>query len=263
MGRGMRVAMFALAGLICVGWVAHAQTKPTRGAASKAAVPVPFVGCKADGQLGPVAAPKGSSKEVHISADEAQRLAYYQARDGLWVLGPRGWYCFETYGSSGRSLFVSPRPVNKSRFFAYPKRSVRGYAIEVDDVYGGTSGRFGVAAVIARVFPAYLGFVKKVVAEEESEGIHAENDFPRGPYPTDKLTYVGKNMVEFTTPANTKGLGTDSLLAKNSEPIHGIAILAGSTPDLYQLSMRLPPKMKGLEAAIIRGVKEEAARDKE
>lgn len=63
--------------------------------------------------------------------------------------------------------------------------------------------------------------------------------------------------MEFQTPANTTGLGTQSRLAANSRPIHGVAILSGKEPDLVQLSMRLPNRNPSLEQAIIDRLKTE------
>src|SRR5215471_420993 len=91
---------------------------------------------------------------------------------------------------------------------------------------GETSGRFEVAAIVARVFPAYSWFVKAVI----DEGILPASDFPFGPFPNDKLTYRGKTIVEFQTPANTEGLGTASRLLKNNAPIDGAVMLIGQTP---------------------------------
>ena len=95
---------------------AQSTTSPNKN--SSAGTVVPFVGCKADGQVGPRAAPKGRSKRVQISNEAAERLAYYKAEDGLAVLGPRGWYCFETYGSSGSSLYLSPESIDSSALFS-------------------------------------------------------------------------------------------------------------------------------------------------
>src|SRR5580692_3776159 len=62
---------------------------------------IPFVGCKADGQVGPLKAPKETTKMISLPSELAHELAYYKAEGGVGVLAPRGWYCFETYGSSG------------------------------------------------------------------------------------------------------------------------------------------------------------------
>ena len=40
---------------------------------------VSFVGCKPDGQAGPLEAPKCSSRVLPIDKEKAQRLAYYKA----------------------------------------------------------------------------------------------------------------------------------------------------------------------------------------
>jgi hypothetical protein len=79
----------------------------------------------------------------------------------------------------------------------------------------------------------------------------SSTDFPLGPYPNDKLNYKGTEMVEFQTPANTQGLGTDSWLQKNGDPISGVAILYGNGPDLLQVSVRLPSRLNDLTPLIL------------
>lgn len=133
-------------------------------------------------------------------------------------------------------------------------------AIEINYVYGGTSGRFGVAQVIARVFPNRKAFVENVIKEEAEDGIKPAISFPFGPYPNDKLVYRSADAVEYETPANTDGLGTRSGVRKNSHPIRGVAILVGDTPDLVQLSLRLPPELADLGSAIIQQVERDATR---
>jgi hypothetical protein len=224
--------------------------------AQKSTVTVPFVGCKSDGQVGPLAAPTGKPKSVAISADIAQRLAYYEAENGVGVLAPRGWYCFETYGSSGSNLFVSPTPIDPAEPFSDNWKGLPGTALQYSLTLGGTSGRFEVAKIIARVFPAYGAFVSHVIAE----GIEPASTFPSGPYPTDKLTYKSKEIVEYITPANGDGLGTESRLIKNSAPIDGVAILTGVDTNLVQLAARLPPDMAHLVPAIVQQVERDAAR---
>lgn len=44
------------------------------------------------------------------------------------------------------------------------------------------------------------------------------------PYLKDRLTYRGKEMVEFETLANTEGLGTRSRMQKNGGPVRGVVI---------------------------------------
>jgi hypothetical protein len=196
---------------------------------------VPFVGCASDGQTGPVAAPKRHAVKVPINPALAARLAYYRAENGPGVLAPRGWHCFLTYGSNGSSLYVSPDTLNGKQFFSSKWKGFSGYAIQVSESVGDTSGRFQVARAIARAFPDRKQFVEDVI----SEGIEPARDFPQGPYSTDKLNRPGKDVVEFETPSNTKGLGTDSMLLPNSDPIVGVLILFGEEPNLLQASVRL------------------------
>lgn len=49
-------------------------------------------------------------------------------------------------------------------------------------------------------------------------------------------------MVEFETPAYSKGQGTDSWLLPNAGAIHGVVLLLDSDeePNLVQLTIRLP-----------------------
>lgn len=215
---------------------------------------VPFVGCESDGQAGAVEAPRGRSKAMSITADLANRLAYYKSGQGLAVLAPRGWYCFGTYGSNGAELYVNPQPINTGDLMSTKWSGFAGPAIEIAWESGDTSGRFEVARIIARVFPAQKAFVEQVM----EEGIEPENSFAFGPYPKDHLTYKGKEIVEYQTPAWAEGLGTNSRLKKSTEPISGVAFLAGKTPDLVFLAVRLAPDQTGLASAIIQQVEDDA-----
>ncbi|MBV8436098.1 MAG: hypothetical protein JOY95_01120 [Silvibacterium sp.] len=226
---------------------------------SDTALTVPFIGCPADGQAGPLDAPKRSSKVVHIPKEAAQQLAFYKAEQGFGVLAPRGWYCFETYGSNGGSLFVSPQPIDGNMLFSDTWKGFTGPVIQMSAEGGGTSGRFGVARIIARVFPSHRAFVRKVI----SEGIEPASDFPSGPYPKDKLVYKSKELVEYQTPAQTEGLGTQSRLVKNADPIRGVAILVGlvgdGEPSLVFFASRLPSEMTNFTSAIIQQTEYDAA----
>jgi hypothetical protein len=223
----------------------------TTNAASKQGIGsvVPFVGCQSDGQAGPREAPKGEGKTLSISAEKAQRLAYYKAQDGWGVVAPRGWHCFQTYGSGGSSLFVSPQPIKVNELFSDSWKGFTGPVIQLRSLEGSTSGRFEVARIVARVFPAHRTFVRKVMADWDEPA----SDFPFGPYPHDKLVYKSKETVEYETPANTDGLGTQSRLQKNRDAIRGLATLVGeeSEPSLVFLAVRLPRDMDDLVPIII------------
>jgi hypothetical protein len=215
---------------------------------------IPFVGCESDGQVGPVKAPTGKSPATLIAPETAQRLAYYKADATLGVLAPRGWYCFGTYGSSGTTLYVSPDPIDAAKVLLHGSNSA-GPAIELALRDGGTSGRFSVAQIIARVFPAHMDFANGVIAE----GLGQVNTFQFGPYPADILTYKSDEVVEYETPAYADGLGTYLGLTKNASPIDGVAILAGGELHLVLLSARLPGDPAGLAQAIVEQVEREAA----
>ncbi len=246
------LASVAAASAFCGGPWIFSQAQP---AASVAVSQVPFVGCASDGQVGPQAAPTGKSKAVAIPAAAAERLAYYKAEYGPGVLAPRGWHCYSIYGSNGAMLFINPDPIDSKAFFSQDWKGFAGQAIEISDSSGGTSGRFEVAKVIARVFPAYKKFVQNVIAE----GIEPASDFPFGPYANDKLTDRGTNIAEFETPANTAGLGTNSGLLPNASPIDGVAIITGTDTDLIQLSARVSARDRDLIPLIVQQVESDAA----
>src|SRR5689334_12953250 len=213
-----------------------AVTGQTRGKAQQknSAVRVPFVPCKADGQIGPVDAPDKVEKFVNIDPALARKLAYYESSVAPGLLAPRGWHCFGVYGSSGSAFYVKPEPLDESHPF---QAESTGRVIKIDYIEGESSGRVQVAQVIARVFPKHLDFVKRVVDLFEPEIAYS-------PYPTDKLTYRSDDLVEFVTPPNSRGLGTESFIKPNNESIEGFAMLQGPSPDLLLLVVRLPPEMQ-------------------
>jgi hypothetical protein len=237
--------------LLCifVGSIVFAQSQ-TATRSQKPLARIPFVGCAADGQIGPVEAPAGKSRSLPISAETAGRLAYYKSSEGLGVLAPRGWSCFGLYGSNGYFLYVAPEHL---AFESLSGKEFTGPAIELNWESGGTSGRFGVARIIARVFPEHRSFVERVLAD----GITEPSDFPSGPYPTDQLKYRSRTMVEYETPANAEGLGTSDRLKPSALPVRGVAILVGKIPDLVQLAVRLPPDLTDLSSTTIKQIEDD------
>jgi hypothetical protein len=213
--------------------------------ATEAAQTVPFVGCASDGQQGPVAAPKGQPKAVNVEPAAAAKLAWYQAQYSAGALAPRGWKCFSFYGSSGVTLTIAP-----SGKLDDTSQPIVGPAVTLADDLGGTSGRFDVAKVAARVFAGpEKAFVDSVIAE----GVEPKADFPAGPYPADKLTYKTPTLIEFATPAGKDGLGAAAGLGASPLPVVGLAKLVGASdgPDLYLLAARLPTAQADLAAPIV------------
>ena len=212
-------------------------------------ISVPFVGCAADGQVGPIAPPKIPQTIPTAPPAAAQQLAYY-ASTHLGVFGPRGWHCFELYGSSGSTLIVTPERHNASDFLRSDGK-LKGPAVQLSRSSGGTSGRVEVARVAARIFPAFGSFVQQVI----DEGMMPKTEFPTGPYPTDTLTRRSDTEVEFLTAANREGLGTNSRIAKNGQAIRGVAILLPEDDmDLVMLATRLPPELLALAPVIVQMV---------
>jgi len=193
---------------------------------------------------------------VSISAKDAQALAYYRSADGIGLLAPRGWYCEGASGSGGSALYLSPKPIH----YRLPGwQGLEGPAIEVDHITSENSGRYQIAEIMARVFPAYRALAIRVL-----EGI--DLPIPSGPYPKDTLGYRSKTIVEYKTAAQTEGLGNfDSSLKKNDTPIVGAAILIvepanliGNPPNLVLLSVRFPPDLTRLTPVIVRFVKRDS-----
>ena len=245
--RSLVIASIALSSN-CFAVLSHANAQTSS---------VPFVGCASDGQVGPRKAPHGKAKTMPLSAELASQLAYYQAEEGSGVLAPRGWHCFSTYGSNGGSLFVAPQLIDSKIVFSDKWKGFVGPVVQISDSLGGTSGRFEVASIIARVFPAHKAFVANVIAE----GIETAADFPSGPYPKDKLHYRSKGVVEYETPPQTEGLGTRSRLQKSDRAITGVEILSGPNEelDLASLSVRLPQGSEDLARVIVQQAEREAA----
>jgi hypothetical protein len=249
----MPLKISLLAAALATNHLAFSQPQTTSRETAATTVTVPFVGCPADGQAGPLDPPKGIAQVVHIPREAAQQLAFYMGEQGFSVLAPRGWHCFEIDGARGSSLFVSPQPIDGNRLLSDAWKGFTGPVIQLSFEAGGTSGRFEVARMIARVFPAHRSFVGKVIAEN----IEPASNFPSGPYPNDKLTYKSKDLVEYQTPPQTEGLGTQSRLLKNADPIGGVAMLVGEDPktgeppSVLLLAVRLSSEMTGLSSAII------------
>lgn len=210
------------------------------------ALTVPAVGCPSDGQMGPAAAPHLAPHAINLPAELANQLAYYQGEDTPGTLAPKGWHCFVLRGSSGTTTIVAPQPLS---FAALDYRKpLLGPAIEVGYIMGGTSGRFEVAHLIARLFPTHKSFVRKVIAE----GIEPAKDFPATPFPKDSLRQINAEKIEYATPANTEGLGTWGRLGKDNAPIRGsVTLLNNDDMDAIYVAMRLSPGQDRLTAAIL------------
>jgi hypothetical protein len=152
-------------------------------------------------------------------------------------------------------LYLTPTTIDPATIFSTGPDGSDGPAIHVSYTFGGTSGRFAVAEIIARVFPAFRAFAINVMKEFDDRN----NRYQFGPYPNDTLAYKGKALVEYQTPARDDGLGTYSWMKKSSLPIEGAAMLVGDEHDLALLSIRLPIAMRELIPTVIRQFEIDAA----
>lgn len=230
----MRAAVLAIAAVALWATVASAQQGKM--------VAVPFVGCASDGQGETLEAPTAKSENAVAPAAVAGQLAFYGS-EHMGVLAPRGWTCLGLYGSNGVQLLVSPDSLADG--------NLTGVGIHLSRMSGGTSGRFAVARVAARYFPLADAFVQDVI----DEGMEPKEAFPKSPFPKDKTTRRSETLVEFTTPANEDGMGTQSRLVKNGDPIQGAAILLPDEDmDLVMVRVRLPANQRGFATSIISGI---------
>jgi hypothetical protein len=179
----------------------------------------------------------------------AGRLAYY-ATEHLGVLAPRGWHCIGLYGSGGSTLIVTLGRLDAGDLLQRGTQ-LTGPAVELSRYSGGTSGRFEVAKIAARLFPVARPFVQQVI----DEGVEPKENFPFGPYPDDSVVRRSASLVEFVTPANHEGIGTVGRLVKNDQPISGVAMLLPQDDmDVIKLSVRLPPEDGELTPTIIASI---------
>ena len=222
---------------------------PRWGGAQARQDTIPFVGCPADGQAGPIEAPKGPPKVVAGTEVPASRLAYYKGEEAPGLFGPRGWHCRVWYGSSGSTLIITPTVIDST--LGLP-RKLQGEALELSVSSGGTSGRFVVAHYAARLFPRVAA---KFIARVQNEGLAPASEFQSGPYPHDSVKYLGTLVAEFTTPAGVKGLGTGGSLSQSPDPIRGVAVLDQSDadePDLLIMRERLGSDLRDVAGAIFK-----------
>jgi hypothetical protein len=155
----------------------------------------------------------------------ADRLSFYKAEYAPLVLAPRGWQCSGRYGSGGGFVLVVPDED--------AERATAGPAVYAAIWIGGTSGRMAVGELRARTLPRGLS--------EPSEPIDEVR-----PFPGDVLMRGTPRIVEYTTPANTEGLGTEHAgLEPSALPVHGVVRFEGPESELNArlLAVRLPAEL--------------------
>jgi hypothetical protein len=234
----MRPILVGLTLAFAVGWAGCQAQQAT----------VPFVGCPADGQMGPIEAPKGQPRVISLGDVPAGAIAYYKGEQAPGVFAPAGWHCRVWYGSSGSTVLVTPMPIDTTHFLP-PK--VIGPALEMDLSFAGTSGRFSVARNASRLFPSVLAtFIEGV----KHEHLVPDSEFEPRQYARDSVTNPDSVTAEFTTPPGVSGLGTAGFLGPSQDPIHGVAVIAPdpTEPDMSILRVRVGADMRQVEAVFVR-----------
>jgi len=204
------------------------------------------VGCPVNEQSGPARLLPGELMPAPVEPHAAQQLAYYQAAHSPGVFAPKGWSCRAWYGWSGSVLVVTPKLLQPPYF---PLPMITGPAVTIDTSNGSSSGRFHIAIVAQQLFPVFgSAFITRV----KQEHLLPNSTFAARLDPDDQLSYLSDRFVEYTTPANRTGVGTDGLLQASDLPIRGLSILTLSgQADLTELRVRLPANLNAVAAAVM------------
>ena len=212
---------------------------------------MPVIGCPAVGQSGPIPAPVRPGPAPTVPLGPERALALYVGPDQVTaVLAPRGWRCLERYGSGGAQLFVTPGPIDADVLFG--TAGLNGPAVVMDFINGENSGRFEVAGLVARLFPAYRSYVSQVAEVDSPPG----RAYPTARYPRDRVLRRSRRVIEFLTPAHTVGLGTIGQLLSPQGAVEGAVIVRRRDfgMEARQVLVRLPPKRHNLIPPIVHAV---------
>jgi hypothetical protein len=208
----------------------------------------PSIVCPFSDQAEPSKFQAGES--VPIPADQqplAAQIAFYHAEHSPGVFAPKGWSCRAWSGSNGTFLAVTPQRISPP---FYPLPTITGPAVTIDSWDATSSGRFHVAIIAAQLFAADGG---EFSARVRQEHLISDASFNAVHSPDDDLRYLSDRIVEFTTAANRKGLGTDSMLESANWPIRGLITLdlKNESSALTEIRVRLPANLTAVADAIV------------
>jgi hypothetical protein len=182
----------------------------------------------------------------------AESLAWYVSAHAA-VLAPRGWHCFDVYGSDGHWLFVAPQRLTADQLDV-DRRGFRGAVVMFGYSYGGTSGRWTVAERIGRYFPRHRGFIRDLRERDP-----VPHDYPTAPYSGDRILSRTATRIRILTPAGVRGQGSD-FLARSTLPTESLIMLdPDNEMSAATISVRLPRAQVGLSPAIFAGVRRATA----
>jgi hypothetical protein len=208
---------------------------------------VPAVSCPANDQLGPAKLLAAESMPAPGEQRLTEQITYYKAESSPGVYGPKGWSCRAWNGSNGTILVVTPKRIEPPYF---PLPAIAGPAVMVQSSDAGTSGRIHVAIVASQLFPL-VG--DEFITGVKHEHLISDSSFDVVPYPDDQLRYLSDRFVEYTTPPNRTGLGTDGLIKVSNLPIRGLTILnlEAEVNSLIEVRVKLPASLNSVSAAIV------------
>ena len=189
---------------------------------------IPAIGRPLDGQAGPQDTPTlPKTMRVLVPEGAASGLTYYSAFEGAGsgLVAPKGWDCFGTYGSAGSHLYITPNRLN-TPILERPDKVGGGPVIIDNHLIGGTSGRFPIAQLSARIFPLARAFVQRVRAM----GLDDPKTYVFKPWPADRLNRLSDFVVSYVTPSNTDGVGTIFGPTPGPELISGLVFLRSLSP---------------------------------
>jgi hypothetical protein len=209
---------------------------------------VPVVGCLTNDQAGP--ARLATHQTMAYPGDQrlAEQISYYSAVHSPGVFAPKGWFCRGWYGSNGSTLIVTPQPMAPPY---YPLPTITGPAVMIQTSAGGGTGRFHVGIVAAQLFPLVGA---EFIARVRQEQVIADSSFDVEPYADDRLQYLSDRLVQFTTPANRTGLGTDGQFEQSDLPVRGLILLnlEDQLNTLTEVRVRLAPALNPVALAVLR-----------
>jgi hypothetical protein len=208
---------------------------------------VPSIDCPVNDQLAAAKLQTGSSMPVPMDQRQSAQIGFYSAAHTPGVYAPKGWYCRAWDGSNGSILVVTPTRLAPP-YFPLPVISGPAVIVQSSDATG--SGRFHVAIVAAQLFPL---LADDFIARIRQEHLISDASFDAEPYPDDQVQYLSDRFVQFTTPPNRSGLGTDGMLATSDMAVRGLIILnlEDQTDSLTEVRVRLPGSLNSIAAAIV------------
>jgi hypothetical protein len=212
---------------------------------------IPFIGCP--NILGEK--PTGKPITLDLPENLTSQLALYVGAY-MEVLAPRGWTCSANYGNVNGSLWVYPPSSNPATGPVVAEWYVVtgfGGGRENGPIYGG------------RYFPKIYSdkFVNNALQEENATfGTKlTKEQFLAPKYADDKIIYLSNSALEYWTPPDRAGLGSDVVNAAtltprtiSTLPTAGFLKMAPANSDgvMVQMAARVPAELARLQPSILK-----------